>query len=135
MTWAEGIAGVDFFLTVAIGSLTTFLASSSVNNPVFIPATTRLFLMQAAKLIITLSRSFKDVAERRIRQPEHSDVLAVARAYRNFTAAVHNTLGSQCPSETSLQDMRLANIQDLSDHRRRMKGQNKGGARPERPKK
>ena len=110
MAWAEAVAGFGLFLTVFSGGMPFFLASTLINIPIIIPATTRLFLMLAADLIIILARSFKDAAERQVGQPEQRDLLAAARAYRKFAPEVHREIGKVVPRRNMFASFQVGKV-------------------------
>ena len=127
LVWAEGVQTFGWLLTVVNLGIPFFLPATLINMPVVIPATTRLFLMLSADLILILARSFKDARDRQVSQPREHDLLTAARAYRRYAVDVHKRIGKMVPRRNmfkSYQSGRIAReFRDVVDEfREKMAG-------------
>ncbi|KAI6896472.1 hypothetical protein KC318_g10053 [Hortaea werneckii] len=110
IVWAESIAILGLLLSVALSGLPIFLATSLINWPILVPATMRLYLMLSADLVLILTRSFKDAADRNIGQPRQQDLLAAAKHYRKYAKDVHAHIGRQVPRRNVLKCYKTTEI-------------------------
>lgn len=96
MAFAEGIAGMGLLGTMATFG-PVFLAAGAINVPIIVPATTQLYLMLAADLILILTRSFQERTYRCLSQPSERDLSKAAIAYRHHSKSVHKEIKNMLP--------------------------------------
>lgn len=104
---AEGIATLGLVITVGSGgTVPVFLASTVINLPLIVPATTRLLLMLACDLILILTQAFKKTAFTCVGQPLVKDVERAAIRYRLLSSKVHKEVMKLVPKRNLVKSFR-----------------------------
>jgi hypothetical protein len=97
IAFAEGLAGLGILASlVTLGP--AFLAAGAINAPIVVPATTQLYLMLAADLILILTKSFQQRTYRCLSQPSERDLSKAAIAYRRHSKQVHREIKNMLPN-------------------------------------
>jgi GTPase SAR1 family protein len=107
---AEIAQGAAWGATVITGGMPFFLVAGVINLPIAITATSRLFLMLSADLILILARSFKDARDRQVGQPREQELLAAAKDYRKHARAVHRAIGKLVPRRNMFKSYMRATV-------------------------
>lgn len=91
---AIGYVGTGFAMGIPV-----FLVTGALGAPLVVPSTCRLFLTMSCDLILTLVRSFREVAFRESAMPRERDVHAAARIYRirGYAEHVHGDIRKLLP--------------------------------------
>ena len=97
IAFAEGLAGFGVLASLLTAG-PVFLAAGAVNIPIVVPATTQLYLMLAADLILILTKSFQERTYRCLSQPSERDLSKAAIAYRRHSKQVHREIKSMLPN-------------------------------------
>ena len=106
----ETISAVGMVGTVFTGGMPFFLLSGAVNVPLNVPLTARIFLMLACDVILILTKSFKDCADKGYGQPLEQDVRDAAVSYCSVSADVHEHIKGLIPVYNPIKSFRREKV-------------------------
>ena len=108
---AEGVNVAGVLASIVTGGMPLFLASTAVNFPMIVPATTRLMLMLASDLILIMFRAFSVTTLKCLGQPQEKDVVDATLYYRSLSSKVHKEILKLVPRTNVLKSFRYNEVQ------------------------